>query len=76
VPFAHDQFDNADHVRRLGAAEVIVRPKYGGRAAAAALDRLLSESSYRRSSEKAGAAIRSENGASVAAAEIDKLLRR
>jgi rhamnosyltransferase subunit B len=76
VPFAHDQFDNARHARRLGVAKVIARRKYGEYAAAAALGRLLSESSYRQSAEKAGEAIRAENGASAAAAEIDKLLRR
>jgi UDP:flavonoid glycosyltransferase YjiC (YdhE family) len=76
VPFAHDQFDNADHARRLGAAKVIARRKYSGRTAAGALRSLLSESSYRKSAEKVGEAIQMENGAGAAAAEIDRLLSR
>lgn len=76
VPFAHDQFDNADHVRRLGLAEVVARPRYSERTAAAGLRHVLSEASYREAAAAAGAAIRSENGAVAAAQKIDEFLRR
>jgi UDP:flavonoid glycosyltransferase YjiC (YdhE family) len=76
VPFAHDQFDNAEHARRLGVAEIVARPSYSERTAAAALRRLLTESSHWQSAENVGEAIRAENGASAAAAEIDSFLRR
>jgi UDP:flavonoid glycosyltransferase YjiC (YdhE family) len=76
VPFAHDQFDNAERVRRLGVAEVIARPRYSERTAAAALRGLLTESSHWQSAEEVGEAIRAEKGASAAATEIDGFLRR
>jgi len=74
VPFAHDQFDNADRARRLGAAKVVARRKYSEHIAADSLLRLLSESQCRASAEKIGHAIRRENGAQTAAAEIRRLL--
>ena len=40
VPFAHDQFDNAERVRRLGVAEVVYRSRYNALTAEAALRRL------------------------------------
>jgi UDP:flavonoid glycosyltransferase YjiC (YdhE family) len=76
APFAHDQFDNAERARRLGVAEIVARPRYSERTAAAALRGLLTESWRWQSAEKVGEAIRAENGASAAAAEIDGFLRR
>jgi rhamnosyltransferase subunit B len=43
MPLAHDQFDNADRVRRLGAGTWIARRRYGARAAAAKLNALLTD---------------------------------
>jgi hypothetical protein len=43
MPMAHDQFDNAARVTRLGAGASIRRRTYRGKAVAAALGRLLND---------------------------------
>jgi UDP:flavonoid glycosyltransferase YjiC (YdhE family) len=72
VPFAHDQFDNAEHVRRLGISVTIPRRKFNERSAAISLRRLLSDASYRAASAAVGDKIRPENGAFTAASEINR----
>ena len=76
VPFAHDQFDNAERVRRLGAGLTIPRHRYTERAAAEALARLLATPSYEQCARAAGEAIRAENGAAAAAEAIDAYLTK
>lgn len=76
VPFAHDQFDNAERVRRLGAATVLPRRKYNARSAEKALRPLLQESSYGEAAGAAAAHIDAENGAETAAFAIDKYVGR
>ena len=73
VPFSHDQFDNAERVRRLGAAEVVFRSQYSVRAAAL-LKRLLAEPNYRSAAQQVGQSIRGENGASRAADAVERVL--
>lgn len=48
MPLAHDQFDNAARVRRLGVGDSIPRRKYRGDRAARALENLLASSDVRR----------------------------
>jgi UDP:flavonoid glycosyltransferase YjiC (YdhE family) len=43
MPLAHDQFDNADRVRRLGVGTWITLRRYSARAAAAKLNALLTD---------------------------------
>ena len=74
VPFAHDQFDNADRVRRLGVGRWISRGKYNARAAEQALDTLLHDSSYAQAASIAGTRIREENGSATAARTIHNYL--
>jgi rhamnosyltransferase subunit B len=83
VPFAHDQFDNAERARRLGVGLTIPRHRYTERAAAQALARLLATPlyeqatpSYEHSARAAGEGIRAENGAVAAAEEIDGYLTK
>jgi rhamnosyltransferase subunit B len=76
VPFAHDQFDNAERVCRLGAGLTIPRHRYSERAAAQALARLLATPSYEQSAHAASEAIRAENGAIAAAEEINRYLTK
>jgi rhamnosyltransferase subunit B len=76
VPFAHDQFDNAARVRRLGAATTVPRQRYSERTAVAALQPLLTEPSYREAAKTLSEAIRSENGAATAARAIDLYLAK
>ena len=70
VPFAHDQFDNADRVRRLGAGLWLSRGKYNARTAESALRRLLSEPTFAASGGRVAETIRNENGARTAAESI------
>lgn len=71
VPFAHDQFDNAERVRRLGAAEVLYRSRYNSRRAEARLRRLLERPSYLTSAQRIGERVRAENGVATAAEAIE-----
>ncbi len=74
VPFAHDQFDNADHVRRLRVAATIPRRQYTARTVERALRRLLDDGAARQVAFAAGEAIRAENGAAAAALAIHNYL--
>lgn len=75
VPFNHDQFDNAARVARVGAGRVLPRSKYNGTSAAKELRALLAGESYTTRAAEVGRQIRSEDGASAAADEIEALLR-
>jgi UDP:flavonoid glycosyltransferase YjiC (YdhE family) len=48
MPLAHDQFDNADRVRRLGVGDWMPRGKYRAARVAAALSKLLSSPQVKR----------------------------
>lgn len=75
VPFGHDQFDNAERVRRLGTAEVIHRSRYGARSVAHRLGRLLAETSYARTAAEVGRKVAAEDGAGRAADAIEGYIR-
>lgn len=72
VPFAHDQFDNAYRVRRLGVAEVLYRTSYNRKLAAKHLRRLLEETAYTHTAAALGAQVREENGAAMAADLLER----
>jgi UDP:flavonoid glycosyltransferase YjiC (YdhE family) len=74
VPHAHDQFDNAARVERLGCGRVLPRPRYNAESATRELRLLLEKSSYAEAAAKVGAVVREENGARVAADSIDELI--
>ena len=76
VPFAHDQYDNAERVRRLGVAEVLPHRKYRPRSAEQILQRLLSISAYGTAAAALGEQVRAENGSSNAADAIEASLNR
>jgi rhamnosyltransferase subunit B len=55
TPFAHDQFDNADRLRRLGVARVVPAKKYNAKSATRELGLLLADESVgRKVAEVAG----------------------
>ena len=74
MPFGHDQFDNAERVRRLGVAEVLYRSQYRARRVAGVLGSLLGERRYGQSAVELGEKVRSENGAVTAADAIERSL--
>jgi len=73
-PHAHDQFDNAARVVRLGCGRVLARPRYNADSAIHELRALLDNPTYAESAERVGETVREENGARVAADEIESVL--
>jgi UDP:flavonoid glycosyltransferase YjiC (YdhE family) len=71
VPFAHDQVDNAERVRRLGAAEVVYRSRYNALTAETALGRLRNCDS---AAAQLGDSVRAERGVECAADSIERTL--
>jgi MGT family glycosyltransferase len=74
VPHAHDQFDNAARVVRLGCARQLARPRYNARSATRELRALLEQPEYARQAAEVGQVVRNENGARVAADAIEEVL--
>jgi UDP:flavonoid glycosyltransferase YjiC (YdhE family) len=74
VPHAHDQFDNAARVERLGCGRVLPRPRYNAESATRELRLLLEDPKNSEAAAKVGETVREEQGARVAADEIEKVL--
>lgn len=72
VPFAHDQFDNAERVKRLGAGEVLYRSRYTASTVERQLRRLTGERSWSEAALGVARVVKAEKGAAAAA---DALLR-
>jgi rhamnosyltransferase subunit B len=75
VPFAHDQFDNGNRIRRTGGGEMLYRSRYNANRAARVLQRLREEPAYKAAAAVVGEKVRSENGSAKAADAIEKMLR-
>jgi rhamnosyltransferase subunit B len=74
LPHAHDQFDNAARVARLGCGRVLARPRYNVESAIRELKPLLHNPTYAESAARVGEIVREEHGARVAVDEIEKIL--
>ncbi len=74
VPHAHDQFDNGNRVARLGCGRVLPRPRYNAGTATRELRELLANPAYAGSAAKVGEIVKQEDGARVAADEIERVL--
>jgi rhamnosyltransferase subunit B len=75
LPHAHDQFDNGARVARLGCGRVLPRPRYNAETAAHELRRMLEDSKFSEAAARIGELVRHEDGAQVAADEIESVLR-
>jgi UDP:flavonoid glycosyltransferase YjiC (YdhE family) len=73
VPFAHDQFDNAERVRRLGCGRILRRTRLAERSLACELEALLTNERIAATAREEGRLVRDERGATHAA---EVLLRR
>jgi UDP:flavonoid glycosyltransferase YjiC (YdhE family) len=73
VPHAHDQPDNASRARRLGVARIVPPRLYRGPRIARELGQLLNDGRVAARAAEVAAVVRSEGGASAAAAEIAAL---
>ena len=74
VPHAHDQFDNAARVVRLGCGRSLARPRYNAKTATAELEALLGSADYLGRAAEIGRRVQNENGASAAADAIEEVL--
>lgn len=74
VPFAHDQFDNAARIVRLGAGRTLARGRYRGPRVARELAALWSDDKYARASEVAARQVRAESGLEKACDAIERIL--
>ena len=75
MPFAHDQFDNAARVTRLGVARRIAREKFTAESAARELGALLADPSIAETAANVGARIRAEHGVEATGDAIERALR-
>ncbi|MGI9067884.1 MAG: glycosyltransferase [Pyrinomonadaceae bacterium] len=74
VPHAHDQFDNAARVVRLGCGRMIHRPRYNSQSAIKELGALLENPDYATKAFAVGKQVQNEDGASSAADAIEEVL--
>jgi UDP:flavonoid glycosyltransferase YjiC (YdhE family) len=74
LPHAHDQFDNAARVVRLGCGRTIPRPRYTVATAISELQALLNDRRYAERAAEVGEIVRQENGTTVAVDAIARVL--
>ena len=74
VPHAHDQFDNAARVVRLGCGRKIARPRYNARNATRELAAILANQDYFTNAAEVARQVQNENGARAAADAIEEVL--
>jgi UDP:flavonoid glycosyltransferase YjiC (YdhE family) len=75
MPYAFDQPDNAERVKRLGIARTIARHSYTPARAAAELRHLLDNPAYSQRAAEVGAEIRQEDGVRMACDALGGLLQ-
>jgi UDP:flavonoid glycosyltransferase YjiC (YdhE family) len=75
VPFAHDQFDNAARVARLGVSRTLARSRCTAKQIARALSALLGDARTAPLAVEIGARIRAERGVATACDALERALR-
>ena len=73
VALSHDQFDNAERVRRLGAGDSLARRGLSGKGLARSIDRLLKDAAVQAACRKTAELSRQENGAAAAADALERV---
>ncbi len=76
IPHAHDQWDNAGRLVRLGISRTLPRPKVTGVRLAAALRQLLADPAIESRAAQVGRQMASEDGAAAAADQLEALVQR
>lgn len=74
IPFAHDQFDNAARVVRMGVGAQIKKRTVSALELAATLSRLLNNNGSTNRAAQAGVLIRAENGVKTSCDTIERAL--
>jgi UDP:flavonoid glycosyltransferase YjiC (YdhE family) len=75
MPFAHDQQDNADRLRRLGVGRVITPKRYKALHGAAEILRLVGENLYPGKAKEIGLQVQQEEGLKTACDHIEQALK-
>jgi len=75
VPHAHDQFDNAARVERLGCGRIIHRPRYNAHTATRELGAILENAGIASNASEVSRQVGNENGARAAADAIEEVLK-
>ncbi|MGZ8844164.1 MAG: glycosyltransferase [Pyrinomonadaceae bacterium] len=75
LPHAHDQFDNAARVVRLGCGRALPRPGYDATSATTELRALLDNPVYAERAAEVGEIVRQEDGTAVAVDAIERVAR-
>ena len=73
LPFAHDQFDNAARVTRLGVARTIARRHYHAASAARELNPLLGEPHYASRAAEVSRLVQAERGVAAACDALERI---
>lgn len=76
IPVAYDQFDNAARLKRLGVSETLLTSRVTPKSLAAALQRVLQSPAITRRAEELASKLVGEDGAAVAAEELERLVAR
>jgi rhamnosyltransferase subunit B len=76
VPFSHDQFDNAERVKRLGAGGWVHRDRLTAAKLQRALSGLLEDPAVEPAAQRAAEVVRAENGIQSACDAIEAVLAR
>jgi rhamnosyltransferase subunit B len=76
VPHAHDQWDNAARVFRLGLSRTVGRPSVRARTLARAIGAVLNDAETARRASEIGARMQGEDGAAVAVGHLEALVSR
>ncbi len=76
VPWAHDQADNAERLRKLGVARTLRRKRYTAASAARELRTLLNEPVFTEASTGFRGRLSAENGALAACDQIERCLAK
>ncbi len=74
IPHAHDQFDNAARLKRLGLSDTLPRAKVTAKRLAVAIGAMLHNAPAATLAERIGAAVALEDGAHRAAREVERLI--
>ncbi|MBV8072504.1 MAG: glycosyltransferase family 1 protein [Acidobacteriaceae bacterium] len=75
VPWAHDQPDNAERLRRMGVAKWIDRRRYTAERAAEMIRSLLDGGGYRERAAEIGSRVQQEDGLRAACDAVEAVLR-
>jgi UDP:flavonoid glycosyltransferase YjiC (YdhE family) len=73
VPHAHDQYDNAARVKRLGVSETLIRGRLSPRRLADSLRTVLDDPAFSQRAADVSRRMTDENGALKAALEIERV---